>query len=81
MCFLVVRCSVEECYGSLSCVKIVTLAPELPGAPEATSALRARGIVVSMGHSMAHVADADRGVSRCDSRLLVSGWWLGRNCI
>lgn len=40
-------------------VRIVTVAPELPGALEAITALARRGIVVSVGHTTAGIRQAD----------------------
>lgn len=61
--------SLLDCYcgpnpSSLDHVRIVTLAPELPGAMETIKWLsEERNIVVSLGHSMARVDTAQRAVS------------------
>jgi|688.fasta_scaffold19610_13 N-acetylglucosamine-6-phosphate deacetylase len=47
------RNSLENCYGSLSHVKMITLAPELPHALSYISELNSRGILVAAGHSQA----------------------------
>lgn len=54
--------SVQECYGDTSNIKIVTMAPELEGALDATKYLVEQGITVSMGHTAAHINQAIDGV-------------------
>ena len=44
-------------------VKVLTIAPELPGALELIHEARRRGVVVSLGHSNADLCEAKRGIS------------------
>ena len=54
--------SVDDMYGDISNVRLVTMAPELEGAFEAYKYLVSRGITVSMGHTAAHLSRAIEGV-------------------
>ena len=49
-------------YAASPSVRIVTLAAELPGALDAIRALKARGVIVSMGHSNATFAEAQAAI-------------------
>ncbi|KAK9885743.1 hypothetical protein WA026_012509 [Henosepilachna vigintioctopunctata] len=53
--------SVENAYGTLENIKIVTLAPELNRSGEVISELVKRHIVVSLGHSIANLKQAEEG--------------------
>lgn len=50
-------------YAAHPSVRVVTLAPELPGALDAIRALAARGVVVSAGHSNATYAEAEQALA------------------
>lgn len=50
--------------GAEADVALVTLAPELAGAAEVIAALRAAGVVVSLGHSGADAAEARRAFAQ-----------------
>lgn len=54
--------SLEDFYGSLEGVKIVTLAPELPGAFKAIEELKRKNIVISAGHSEATYAEMQEAI-------------------
>ena len=47
---------------AMRALKLITLAPELPGALDAIRRLIARGVVVSIGHTNATLDEADAGI-------------------
>ena len=47
---------------AMDSLRLITLAPELPGAIEATERLTARGVVVSIGHTNATLDEANAGI-------------------
>jgi N-acetylglucosamine-6-phosphate deacetylase len=51
-----------EHWSPANCVRMVTLAPELPGAIPAIETLIKHGVVVSVGHSLADPDQADAGI-------------------
>jgi N-acetylglucosamine-6-phosphate deacetylase len=54
--------TVEEVYGDISNISIITLAPEKQRAPDAIDELVKRNITVSLGHSMADLSDGETAV-------------------
>lgn len=52
----------EEMTHGLDCVKMMTLAPELPGAASMVAYLKARGVVTCAAHSAATAADVHAAV-------------------
>lgn len=54
--------TLNSVYGSLEKVKMITLAPELPGALDAIKTLRRNGIVVSLGHTNANEIELQQGI-------------------
>lgn len=54
--------TVEEVYGDISNISIITLAPEKRQAPETIAELVKRGITVSVGHSMANLKHGEIAV-------------------
>jgi N-acetylglucosamine-6-phosphate deacetylase len=61
------RPSIPECERLLSCfpgvVKLMTLAPELPGARELISFLVSRGVSVAIGHSSATFGEVEAAIA------------------
>lgn len=52
--------ALERCYGDLTGVKIITLAPEIPGALNTISELVKKGIVVAAGHTLANYEEMQK---------------------
>ena len=53
----------EMWQAAIGRVKVLTIAPEIPGAIELIHEARKRGVVVSLGHSNATLCEAKRGIS------------------
>ncbi|CAH1981198.1 unnamed protein product [Acanthoscelides obtectus] len=53
---------IEETYGSLENVQIITLAPEFPNSGSVIKYLTNRNIIVSLGHSTSHLSEAEEAV-------------------
>ncbi len=58
------RASVQQLLDRANVIRRITIAPELPGAPEAIANFHSRGISVSGGHSDALDEEAREGFSR-----------------
>ena len=54
--------SLLECYGSLDNIRLITLAPELEGSLDTIRFLDSKSITVSIGHTAAHIQEAESGV-------------------
>jgi N-acetylglucosamine-6-phosphate deacetylase len=48
---------------AMDALRLITLAPELPGAIDATKRLTARGVIVSIGHTNATLDEANAGIA------------------
>jgi N-acetylglucosamine-6-phosphate deacetylase len=76
--------TVEDVYGDISNISIITMAPEKQRAPEAIDELVKRGITVSLGHSMADLKQGETAVQHgatlithlFNAMLPVSCWHL-----
>lgn len=55
--------TVEQVYGDISNISIITLAPEKQRAPEMIAELVERGITVSLGHSIADLIHGEAAVN------------------
>lgn len=56
--------TLEDVYGSLEDVAIVTLAPEIKGADTVISRLKKKGVVISLGHSMGNLCHGEEAVKQ-----------------
>nr|CAH7739649.1 unnamed protein product [Callosobruchus chinensis] len=54
--------TLEEVYGSLENVKIITLAPEFPNSGTVIKELTERNIIVSLGHSTSNLSQGEEAV-------------------
>lgn len=54
--------SLMECYTHLEGVRLITLAPELPGALDTIAFLKQKGISVGAGHSLASLEQMDKAI-------------------
>ncbi|CAL8275179.1 unnamed protein product [Lota lota] len=54
----------QEVYGALDNVSMVTLAPELAGSQSVVEELCHRGVTVSLGHSVANLSQAEEAVQQ-----------------
>eukprot|EP01114_Cavostelium_apophysatum_P023941 TRINITY_DN9196_c0_g1_i1.p1 TRINITY_DN9196_c0_g1~~TRINITY_DN9196_c0_g1_i1.p1 ORF type:complete len:450 (+),score=75.60 TRINITY_DN9196_c0_g1_i1:23-1351(+) len=55
---------IEDIYGSLDHVSILTMAPELKGVIDVIPELTKRGVIISAGHSMATIDQAEAAVDK-----------------
>lgn len=54
--------TLEQVYGDINNISIITLAPEKPRMPEVITELVRRGVTVSVGHSMADLSHGENAV-------------------
>ena len=63
--------TIQEMYGSLSNVRIITLAPEqLTDAGLTVRQLTSMGVTVSLGHSSANLTDGEESVREGGARMI-----------
>lgn len=56
--------NIEEMYGNLDDVAIITLAPEKEHSCQVIQSLVQRGITVSIGHSTGNLLDGEKAVNK-----------------